>query len=977
MTATMRRAKIIIRKRFWAGAMTEPRELAYNTDRVGEERVVAAAERLLTTTRALLAEINPRRAGTAVTLDSLLDKDLGLDSLGRIELMARIEQAFDVTLSEDAMTAAETPRDILRGVLAAEARVRGWTPPEVSRLELAETAGAPAQAATLIEVLRWHADRNPERPHIRFYADEGDGEVLTYRDLARGAERIAAGLQERGVKPDEAVALMLPTSKDYFLSFFGVLLAGAVPAALYPPQRLALVEEHLNRCAGIVANAQATMLITTPEIEPFARLLKAQAPCLRAIATPENLAAAGGASIPVARAPQETAFLQYTSGSTGNPKGVVLTHANLLANVRAMGEAIRATSADVFVSWLPLYHDMGLIGAWLGSLYYASPLVVMPPMSFVARPERWLRAIHRYRGTLSAAPNFAFDLCLRRIEAREIAALDLSSWRCAFNGAEPVSADTIERFIERFAPAGFQREAMMPVYGLAENSVGLAFPPLGRGPVVDNIDRETLMRSGRAVPAEVDDARTARLVACGQPIPGHQIRIAGPDDRELPERREGRIQFRGPSAASGYFRRSEETKHLFCGEWLETGDLGYLAQGDLYITGRTKDMIIRAGRNIYPVEIEEAVARVAGVRAGAVAVFGIPDPAAGTERLVVLAETRNREAQFPAMRATIDAVVTDLTGSPPDEVALAPPGTVLKTSSGKIRRAATRVLYEKGAAGKGRQVRWRQMARMAFASLGPRARRTAGAGADWIFAAHAWTLAVLVALVVCPALALIPFEPARWSVLRGGLKMLARLAGIPLTVRGLENLPPATTPCVFVVNHMSYLDGFVIAAAIPRIFSFVAKAELAGQPLPRFLLGRIGTEYVRRTDKEGSLRDARRLVERARAGRSLMYFPEGTLTRAPGLLPFRVGAFEAAVAAGLPVVPIAIRGTRSVLRDGTWRPRRAAITVTIEPAIRPADVAAETARNAWATAIRLRDLARERILRHCGEPDAQHERAPL
>ncbi|MEK7819584.1 MAG: AMP-binding protein, partial [Pseudomonadota bacterium] len=655
MTNRARRAKIMARNRFWADAMTEPRELACNADRSDDARAVDAAGRLLETTRALLIEINPRRAGVTVALDSLLDKDLGLESLGRIELIARIEQAFDVTLSEEAMTAAETPRDILRGVLAAEARARGWTPPEISRLEVAETAAAPIQAGTLIEVLRWHADKNPERPHIRFYADEGDGEVVTYRDLARGAERIAAGLHERGIKPDETVALMLPTGKDYFVSFFGVLLAGAVPTALYPPLRPALVEDHLNRCAGIVANAQAAMLITTPEIEPFARRLKVQAPTLREVTNAADLARSNPARaspareeapfVGVARGPRETAFLQYTSGSTGNPKGVVLTHANLLANIRAMGDAVRASSADVFVSWLPLYHDMGLIGAWLGSLYYASPLVVMPPMSFVARPERWLRAIHRYRGTLSAAPNFAFDLCLRRIDAREIAALDLSSWRVAFNGAEPVSPDTIERFIERFAPAGFRREAMMSVYGLAENSVGLAFPPLGRGPVVDAIDRETLMRSGRAVPAQIGDPRAARLVACGQPIPGHQIRVVGRDDRELPERREGRIQFRGPSATSGYFRRPEETKSLFRGEWLETGDLGYLAQGDLYITGRTKDMIIRAGRNIYPVEIEEAVNAVAGVRAGAVAVFGVPDAATGTERLVGMAETRSREPQ--------------------------------------------------------------------------------------------------------------------------------------------------------------------------------------------------------------------------------------------------------------------------------------------------------------------------------------------
>ncbi|MSO84710.1 MAG: acyl-phosphate glycerol 3-phosphate acyltransferase [Rhodospirillales bacterium] len=957
-----------------------------NTRDQDQRRTVETAERLLAVAHALITEINPRRAATlSVALDSRLDKDLGLDSLGRVELMARVEQVFDVTLAEEAMAAAETPRDMLRAVLAAEARGKGWAPPEVSALALAETGELPTSARTLIEVLRWHARRNPERPHIRLYADEGDGEVITYRDLEQGAERIAAALRASDVKPDEAVALMLPTGRDYFISFFGVLLAGAVPAPLYPPARLTQAEDHLRRYAGVIDNCRAGVLITSPEVKPFAQLLGAQVPSLRAVTTLVELTARGGAFVPIARGPEETAFLQYTSGSTGNPKGVVLTHANLLANVRAMGEAVRATSADVFVSWLPLYHDMGLIGAWFGSLYHAMPLVVMAPMAFIARPERWLRAIHRFRGTLSAAPNFAYELCLKRIDAREIAALDLSCWRAAFNGAEAVNPDTLERFAKRFAPAKLKPESLMPVYGLAENSVGLAFPPLGRAPMIDRVARETFMRSGRAVPAGADEPASLRFPACGQPIPGHQIRVADANDRELPERIEGRIQFKGPSATSGYFRRPEETRKLFCGDWLETGDRGYLANGDIHITGRTKDMIIRAGRNIYPVEIEEAVGALAGVRAGNVAVFGMPDPQTGTERLVVLAETRSQESARDEMRAAITAIVTDLAGGPPDEVVLAPPNTVLKTSSGKIRRAATRELYERGAVGQGRPARWRLMARMALASLVPRTRRLAATLTEASYAGYAWTLAVLAAMVVVPIFVVIPTETARWPVMRAGLRILARLAGIPITVRGIENLPPEGTPCVFVANHASYLDSFVLAAAIPRSFSFIAKAELAGQFLPRLLLGRIGAEYVRRLNKEDAVVDAKRIVARAKAGRNLMYFPEGTLIRAPGLLPFRLGAFEAAAAAQVPLIPIALRGTRSILRDESWFPRRGAIAVTVEPAIDPAALTSAAGvmpqgvqpQDPWKAALRLRDLARERILRHCGEPDASHVQLPF
>jgi 1-acyl-sn-glycerol-3-phosphate acyltransferase len=941
------------------------------------EAAADAAERVLAQVRALVAEVYPDRAATLrAGLDSRLDKDLGLDSLGRVELIARIERAFGAALGDEAMAAVETPRDILRAVLAADARGKGWAPPAVSAIRLAETGDIPASAETLIDVLRWHARAHPDRPHIRLYADDQDGEVITHRALLEGAERIAAALRAGDVMPDEAVALMLPTGRDYFVSFFGVLLAGAVPAPLYPPARLSQADDHLRRYSGVVANCQARVLITIPEVKPFARLLGAQAPTLREVTTVAELTERGGAFVGIARGPRETAFLQYTSGSTGNPKGVVLTHANLLANIRAMGEAIRATSADVFVSWLPLYHDMGLIGAWFGSLYHAVPLVVMPPMAFIARPERWLRAIHRYRGTLSAAPNFAYELCLKRIDAREVAALDLSSWRCAFNGAEAVNPDTLERFCERFAPAGFKRESLMPVYGLAESSVGLAFPPLGRGPVVDRIERETFMRSGTAVPAPAGDAQALRFPACGHPIPGHQIRVVGADDRELPERNEGRVQFAGPSATSGYFRRPEETGKLFCGEWLETGDRGYLAGGDIHITGRTKDMIIRAGRNIYPTEIEDAVGAIAGVRAGNVAAFGIPDPASGTERLVILAETRRPPAAWDDMNAAIVTRVAELAGEPPDEVVLAPPNTILKTSSGKIRRAATRELYERGGIGKGRPARWWLMARMALAAFVPYARRGVARFAEGTYAVYAWTLVALTLTVLLPTAVFVPVESARRAVMRAVLRTLARLAGIPLAVRGLENIPPAGRPCVFVANHASYLDGFVLAAAIARPFSFVAKAELTEQFVPRLLLGRIGTEYVRRLEKGDAVADAKRLVDRIRAGRDLMYFPEGTLMRAPGLLPFRLGAFESAVQARVPVVPVVIRGTRSILRDQSWFPRRGAITVTIEPAIDVAAIAADEG-NPFKAALKARDLARERFLRLCGEPDASHELLPF
>lgn len=263
----------------------------------------------------------------------------------------------------------------------------------------------------------------------------------------------------------------------------------------------------------------------------------------------------------------------------------------------------------------------------------------MSPLAFLAWPERWLWAIHRFRGTMSARPNFAYELCVKRIADARLAGLDLSSWRLAFNGAEAVSADTITRFAERFAPYGFRSDAVTPVYGLAESSVGLLFPPLGRGPLIERVRREPFMLHGQALPAAADDPNPLRFVACGRPLPGHEVRIVDETGLEVGERVEGRLEFKGPSATNGYHRNPEQTERLFHGAWLDTGDRAYSARCDVFVTGRVKDIIIRGGRHIYPDEVEEAMGALSGARKGCVAAFSSADPQSGTERLIVLAET--------------------------------------------------------------------------------------------------------------------------------------------------------------------------------------------------------------------------------------------------------------------------------------------------------------------------------------------------
>jgi 1-acyl-sn-glycerol-3-phosphate acyltransferase len=702
-------------------------------------------------------------------------------------------------------------------------------------------------------------------------------------------------------------------------------------------------------------------MITIPEAKALAWLLRAQVESLRAVLMPADLEGSGAGFAPVRGKSGDIGFLQYTSGSTGSPKGVVLSHENLLVNVQAMGKAVSAGPDDVFVSWLPLYHDMGLIGGCFATMFLGFPVVLMSPLAFLARPASWMRAIHRHRGTLSGGPNFSYELCLRRIADEDMEGIDLSSWRFAFNGAEPVSPDTITAFSDKFSQWGFRRNSLSPVYGLAECTVGVAFTTPGEPWRMDALDRENFSQTGEALPAKEDDPSPLKVVGCGHVIDGHDLRVVDAAGLELPDEHEGALQFRGPSATSGYYRNPEATKSLFDGAWVNTGDRAYLKEGMVYITGREKDIIIRGGRNISPYELEQAVGDLGGVRRGCVAVFGSRDPASGTERVVVLAEMRATDAsRHDDLKRMINELAVSLLGAPADDIVLAPPATVPKTSSGKIRRVAAREFYERGPSSVKPQAVWLQFLRLVLAGAAPQLRRSWRTVRGALFSLRAYLAFGLLFPFALVTAAL--FGPRlTWRVGSAVCRGFLRAAGLPLVVRGAEELPAG--PSVLAVNHTSYLDAVVLVAVLgPRVHAFVAKREFEANPLMRLLLKGFGTVFVERFDVQKSAEHADELVEAARAGASIVIFPEGTLTRNTGLMAFRAGAFQVAAQAGVPVVPVALRGVRSVLRDGTWYARRAPIAVTFGAAIAPDG-------DDWAATVRLRDRVRAEILKHCGEPD--------
>ncbi|MBI3661673.1 MAG: AMP-binding protein [Acidobacteria bacterium] len=922
----------------------------------------------------LLVELGSHRLPEEVKPGAHLERDLGLGSLERVELVLRIATAFHITLSDRVAAEAETLGDLLNAVTSCDASA----PEAFSAAARAPMPAAPAtalkerlldRAETLTEVCLHRGRSDAHRQHLFLREDDGATRAITFGELFQRSSSIARGLRTRGLEPGEAVALMLPTSADFFSSFFGVILAGGVAVPIYPPMRADRIEEYAARQAAILRSAQAKFLISFRQAEAVARMLQPHVPTLKGVLSAAKLAETsdGSASFEAHHArPSDLAFLQYTSGSTGEPKGVMLTHANLLANIRAIVDALEIDTSDVAVSWLPLYHDMGLIGSWLLPFSMGLPLAVMSPLAFLTRPERWLWAVHQHRATIAAAPNFAFELCVRKIADRDIEGLDLSSWRCLLNGAEPVHPRTLDRFVERFARCGFRPEALMPVYGLAEATLAATVPPLGRGPAVDRIDRKLFECEGRAVPAAPDDDTPLEFVSVGRAVPRHEIRLADADGNDVPDRVEGSLWFRGPSATRGYFRNPEATREIQKGDgWVDTGDRAYRAAGEFYITGRVKDIIIKAGRNIVPHEVEEVAGGVEGIRRGCVAAFGVADEQAGTERLIIVAETRESRIIGTPASAAIEARLTqDVAGAigmPPDVVELVPAGAIPKTSSGKLRHSETRRLFLEGKLGAGHPPAWLQVARLAARGGVRAARSTLRRVLEFFYGIYS---VFAFAVFILPTWLGAYFAPSRESACRItqiGSRIFFRLMGIPITIHGREYMEK-DLPCVFVSNHTSFFD-IVLFLAICKIpYRFVSKIEVLSWPfIGTFLRVRDDFRFTRE-DRNQRLAQATALETSLREGVSLLIFPEGTFTPRDGVRPFQLGAFKAAVATGRPVCPIALRGVRNIYRDETLLPRPGSVTVTILPSLYPNPGVPE-----FQEIVRLRDTARAAIAQHCGE----------
>jgi acyl-CoA synthetase (AMP-forming)/AMP-acid ligase II len=541
-------------------------------------------------------------------------------------------------------------------------------------------------------VRRW-AERDPDRLCLEFHQGEQACERVTYGALAHEAGRWARLFRARGLQPGDPVVLLAHSVAAFAAALLGAQQAGLLAVPCPPPEPLESGRRLRDRTTDILDRCGARALVDPGSPIPHPDLAPLLARHGQLGLGPADLADGddGDACGGVPPRPSPYAYCQFTSGSGGRAKGVLVTHENLVANLRAMRGTFALRESDVAVTWLPWFHDLGLVLYLLSPLMLGYPCHVMATLEFVARPGAWLRLISRVRGTTSAAPNVAYAVCARRVGDAEMCDLDLASWRIASNGGEPVTREAVLAFTHRFARVGFQASAMLPSYGLAENTLSVTSRRPGQGPWFEEVARDGLEREGRARPASGDDRRVV-TAALGRHHDGVELFVADAGGTPVADREVGEIAVRGASVMAGYLPGTAEELGKLPDGSLLTGDLGYLADGELFVVGRKKDLIIRGGRNFAPQDLEEAAARIPGVRPGRAAAFSLPGP--DGERVILAVEVRaGWDGDRDALRAAVRRAVFDAVRLAVDDVALLPARAIPLTSSGKIRRAEARRLY--------------------------------------------------------------------------------------------------------------------------------------------------------------------------------------------------------------------------------------------------------------------------------------------
>ncbi|MEZ5400249.1 MAG: AMP-binding protein [Bryobacteraceae bacterium] len=821
-------------------------------------------QQILDIVRDLLVEQGKDRAAANLTPKSSFQKDLGLASLDLVELVVRCETRLEMEIPDEIAEQADTPAGWAKAIRegaenpAAESAYRIVPPPE-------DPVALPADARTLVDVLHWHAEKAHGRVHIHLL-EEGKGQGITCDQLAETATRVARGLISLGLVRNDTVAILLPTGADFLDAFFGVQLAGGIPVPIYPPADATRIAEYVERQTGVLQGAGIRFLISFAGVDAIARLLRVNAPTLIEVTTVGQLREYGMRTSARFPEPSPIAVVQYTSGTVSRPRGAVLTHEGVLANIRAIGERLGVRPGDATASWLPLASDLGLVGCWLFSLYHTTPLTLLSPREFFDRPESWLWAIHDSHATLAAAPNYAYEACARRAPLWALEGLDLSRWRVAINGGEMVLPETMERFTRRFERFGFRADALTTAYGLSENSVGVAIHTPGSSPRAAN-----------------------GVYSVGAPLAGHRVRIVGEDGLELAEGATGRIQFRGPSQCRGYYRESVISElgrgANLSGDatdaWMDTGDLGFVSSDELFVVGRAGDEILRAGRMLAPQPIERAACEAGGVMANGAAAVGIRDAAAGTERLIVAVES-NADDAFEAARVlrAVKQAVSAAVGIEPDEVRVIAPGRLPRTSNGKLRRGEVRRMILEGRLGDALPSPATQRASLTWNNAGALVRRALSRG-------------------IRTGKDALRLTAARMSA-SGGDPVPNVLGWL-----GRRPEPEGTTmrgPIVIVSNRCTQWDALSIVSLVQGPAVLAGDAALLGLP-----------DWAARLLRDRVVRTPDQIRHALRTGVTVILLPDSPLGTTVARCRYHLAPIEAAIAEGAPLLPFGMQIIRNQL----------------------------------------------------------------
>ncbi len=559
---------------------------------------------------------------------------------------------------------------------------------------------------TFCELLKGHYENTPDRICITLLHTVQPDRPVTYRELMHGAERYAGALAAEGIRPGDVVLLILQHGIDLLFAYYGAVLHGAIPSIMPFLTEKLLPERYRADLAALVSVTQPVCIITYREFEPEVRAaLKPGEDSVRALIVSDQVDIANllndshaldFASLSgLQRKPDDIALLQHSSGTTGLQKGVALSHGAVHNQLTSYARTIHLNSEDVFVSWLPLYHDMGLIACWLMPILMGNPLVLMSPFDWIRAPYRLMQAVSKYKGTLSWLPNFAYNFCAQKVRDRDLEGVDLSSWRLVSNCSEPVRWESHQIFFERFKGCGLRYDALATCYAMAENVFAVTQGGADSPVVFEDLDRASLQEKKLARPAQ-DGEAVVRMLSCGSSIPGTNVRIVEARGHDLPDRLVGEVAIQSDCMLTGYYNRPDATEKAFIDGWYLTGDFGYLVDGELYITGRKKDLIIVGGKNIYPQDLELLAYQVPGVHNGRASAFGIFNETNGTEDVVLVAEADSSDpAEWDKIANDIRVVVTRGSAVALRYVHIVDRHWLVKTSSGKVARSANREKFLK------------------------------------------------------------------------------------------------------------------------------------------------------------------------------------------------------------------------------------------------------------------------------------------